>query len=50
MPAVQRTVAQVWAEHRKARLVVAAMWGLLLLLISLAVAAEPLKVGGLPVT
>jgi hypothetical protein len=35
---------------RKAVLVAAAMWGLLMPLVYLALAAEPLKVGGLPVT
>jgi hypothetical protein len=51
MPSVKRTFSAFWEEHRKAMLVVAAVTcGLLLSLISLAVAAEPLKVGGLPVT
>jgi hypothetical protein len=51
MTAAKRTLCQLWEGHRKAMLVVAAvMWGLLMPLIYLAVAAEPLKVGGLPVT
>jgi hypothetical protein len=50
MTAAQRTLCRLWEDHRKAMLVVAVTWGLLMPLIYLAVAAEPLKVGGLPVT
>jgi hypothetical protein len=51
MPSVKRTFSEFWEEHRKAMLVAATVTcGLLFSLISLAVAAEPLKVGGLPVT
>jgi hypothetical protein len=47
----RRILCQVWETHRKARLVVVvAMCGILPPLIYLAVAAEPLKVAGLPVT
>jgi hypothetical protein len=46
-----RIVSRCWENHRKVRLVVAAvMWGLLIPLLYLAMAAEPLKVAGLPVT
>jgi hypothetical protein len=51
MPSVKHTISEFWEEHRKAMLVVAAVTcGLLFPWISLAVAAEPLKIGGLPVT
>ena len=51
MTAAQRTICQLREDRRRAMLVVAAVtWGLLMPLIYLAVAAEPLKVGGLPVT
>ena len=51
MPSVKRIVFLFCEDHRKAMLVVAAvMCGLLLPLVSPAVAAEPLKIGGLPVT
>jgi hypothetical protein len=51
MTAVRRALCQLWEDHRKVmRVVAAATWGLLMPLIYLAVAAEPLKVGGLPVT
>jgi len=51
MTPVQRIVCQFWEEHRRAMpVVVAVMWGLLLPIICLALAAEPLKVAGLPVT
>jgi hypothetical protein len=44
-------ICQFWEDHRKAVPVVAAvMLGLLIPLIYLALAAEPLKVAGLPVT
>jgi hypothetical protein len=47
----RRTISQFWEAHRKVRLVGATvMCGLLLPLIYLVVAAEPLKVAGLPVT
>jgi hypothetical protein len=47
----RRIISQFWEAHRKVRLVVAAvMCGILPPLIYLAVAAEPLKVAGLPVT
>ena len=47
----RRAISQFWEAYRKVRLVgVAVMCGLLLPLIYLAVAAEPLKVAGLPVT
>jgi hypothetical protein len=47
----KRTISQFWEDHRKAMLVVAAVtWGLLIPVIYLAVAAEPLSIGGLPVT
>jgi hypothetical protein len=47
----RRVISQFWEAHRKVRLVVAAvMLGLLIPLIDLALAAEPLKVAGLPVT
>lgn len=51
MTSGRRTISRLWEAHRKARLVVAAvMCGLLPPLIYLALAAEPLKVAGLPVT
>jgi hypothetical protein len=51
MQSVQRTIFQSWEVRRKAMLVVAAVTsGLLIALLDLALAAEPLKVGGLPVT
>ena len=51
MPAVKRTISEFCEDHRKAMLAVAAMtWVLLMSLFSLAGAAEPLKIGGLPVT
>jgi hypothetical protein len=44
-------ICQFWEDHRRALPVVAAvMWGLLVPLLYLTVAAEPLKVAGLPVT
>ncbi len=50
MLSVKRTISQFWEDHRRATLVAAVTWGLLLPVLSLAVAAESLKVGGLPVT
>ena len=50
MPSVKRTISQSWEAHYRAILVAAVTWGLLLPVLSLAAAAEPLKVGGLPVT
>jgi hypothetical protein len=51
MQTVKRTISQGWEGHRKAMLVTAAAtWVLLIPLIYLALAAEPLRVGGLPVT
>jgi len=51
MPAVERTISAFCEDHRKAMLAAAAMtWVLLIALMSLAMAAEPLKIGGLPVT
>lgn len=51
MYSVKRTIAQCYAAHRQAMLVTAAVTGVLLLsLLSPVLAAEPLKVGGLPVT
>jgi hypothetical protein len=51
MNSVRPTVSRFRENHRKAMLVVAAVtWGLLMPLTYLALAAEPLKVGGLPVT
>jgi hypothetical protein len=50
MPSAKRTVSQFWEDHCRALLLTAITWGLLLPLISLEVAAESLKVGGLPVT
>lgn len=51
MYSVKRTIAQCYAAHRQAMLVTAGLIGLLLLpLVFPALAAEPLKVGGLPVT
>jgi hypothetical protein len=47
----RRILCQFRESRRKARLVVmASIWGILPPLIYLAVAAEPLKVAGLPVT
>jgi hypothetical protein len=51
MQTVKRAIPQCWAGHRKAMLVTAVVTGVLLIpLIYLALAAEPLRVGGLPVT
>jgi len=51
MPSVTRTISQFREDHHKVMLVVAALtWGLLMPLLSLAVAAESMKIGGLPVT
>jgi hypothetical protein len=51
MNSVHRTIPLFCEDHRKAMLVVAAvLWSLLLPFISLTLAAEPLKVAGLPVT
>jgi hypothetical protein len=50
MASGKRTIRQLWDDHRKAMLVAAMTWGLLISLAYLALAAEPLKVGGLPVT
>ena len=47
----RRIGSRFWENHRKVRFVVVAiMCGLLPPLVYLAVAAEPLKVAGLPVT
>ena len=50
MPSAKHTISQFWVDHCRALLVAAVTWGLLMPLFSLAVAAESLKVGGLPVT
>jgi hypothetical protein len=51
MQTVKRIISQGWEGHRKAMLVTAAAtWVLLIPLIYLALAVEPLRVGGLPVT
>jgi len=50
MPSAKHIISQFWEEHCRALLLTAVTWGLLLPLLSLAVAAESLKVGGLPVT
>ena len=50
MPSAKRTISLFWEDHRRAILMAAVTWGLLLPVLSLAVAAEPLKVGALPVT
>jgi hypothetical protein len=51
MHSIKRTIAQRYAAHRQAMLVTAAVTGILLLSwLSPVLAAEPLKVGGLPVT
>ncbi|MGH8066689.1 MAG: hypothetical protein ACRERE_15930 [Candidatus Entotheonellia bacterium] len=50
MNSVRPAVSRFREDHRKAMLVAAVTWGLLMPLTYLALAAEPLKVGGLPVT
>jgi hypothetical protein len=51
MTSGKRTIAQFWENPCPATLVVVAVtWSLLLPFISLVMAAEPLSVGGLPVT
>jgi hypothetical protein len=50
MPSAKHTISPFLVEHRRVLLMAAVTWGLLMPLLSLAVAAESLKVGGLPVT
>jgi hypothetical protein len=51
MQLIQRTISRFCKDHRQVMLVMAAVtWSLLMPLIGGALAAEPLKVGGLPVT
>jgi hypothetical protein len=50
MDTVRPTVSRLRENHRRAIPVAAVAWGLLMPLTYLALAAEPLKVGGLPVT
>ena len=50
MNSVRPTVSRFLEDRRTAMLVATVAWGLLMPLTYLALAAEPLKVGGLPVT
>ena len=51
MTSGKRTISQFWENPYQATLVVVAVtWSLLLPFVYLALAAEPLSVGGLPVT
>lgn len=48
---MKRSIRWLWRDHRKVALAAAVIgWVLLISLLYLAVAAEPLKVAGLPVT
>lgn len=50
MSPVKRTICRFWEDHRKAMVVAAATWVLVITSVYLALSGEPLKVGGLPVT
>jgi hypothetical protein len=50
MNSVRPTIPRFRENRRTVMLVAAVVWGLLMPLTYLALAAEPLKVGGLPVT
>jgi hypothetical protein len=51
MYSFKQTISQFYEEHHNATLVIAAAtWGIVIAVLSFAQAAEPLSVGGLPVT